>query len=454
MFLIVIFSAGCENTALTFDRVIATGELRFATVEGPATYYISERKQTGFEFELAKKFADRLGVKIVPVLAKNNAGVVTLVSNNKAVIGGAALLNSIPNGDIIHGPSYYSVPLQLIYRHGDIRPAQFSEMDNNTLIITRFQMETLLNIYPHTNWNVYNDRDTGSLLRMVQNGKIKSTVADSHFVDIYKHLYPELRVAFDITAPQPAAWIYKGNDKKLNNEIVNFFNYLVKSGELDDMKERYFGHLAAFDYIDTVSFLTRVQTRLPQYRRLFIKTAQKYHLDWTLLAAISYQESHWDPSARSPTGVRGMMMLTQDTARNLNINNRIDPAQSIDGGARYFTLMYNKIPERILQPDRTWLALAAYNAGFQNLEAARVLTQTNGGNPDRWINVRKTILSLANTKYQADPQLQKVRWGEPIRYVSNIRRYYDILKWLTADKIKDGKYAVPLNALNINLPAL
>lgn len=454
MFLMVIFSTGCENNALTFDRIISTGELRFATIEGPATYYISEQGQTGFEFELAKKFADRLGVKIVPVIAKNSADVVALVADHKAVIGGAALLNSDLSGDLVHGPSYYNVPLQLIYRHGDIRPAQFSEMDDNKLIITRFQMETLLNIYPHMDWNVYSDRDTGSLLSMVQNGKIKSTVADSHFVDIYKHLYPEIRVAFDITAPQPAAWIYKKNDKKLNNAIINFFNDLVKSGELDDMKERYFGHLAAFDYIDTVSFLTRVQTRLPQYRHLFIKTAEKYHLDWVLLAAISYQESHWDPSARSPTGVRGLMMLTLDTARHLDINNRLDPAQSIDGGARYFTLMYNKIPERILQPDRIWLALAAYNAGFQNIEAARVLTQANGGNPDRWTNVRKTILTLASNNEMADPQLQQVRWGEPIRYVRNIRRYYDILKWLTADKIRDDKYAAPLNALNIDLPAL
>ena len=182
--------------------------------------------------------------------------------------------------------------------------------------------------------------------------------------------------------------------------------------------------------------------------------AEKYHLDWVLLAAISYQESHWDPAARSPTGVRGLMMLTLDTARHLNINNRLDPAQSIDGGARYFTLMYNKIPERISQPDRTWLALAAYNAGFQNLEAARVLTQANGGDPDRWMNVRKTILLLAGNENPAYPQIQQVRWGEPIHYVRNIRKYYDILKWLNADKIKDDKYTVPLNALDIYLPTL
>ena len=454
LILTVYLLTGCQDTSLTLDSIIASGELRFATIEGPATYYVAEQEQTGFEFELAKKFAEKLGVRIVPVVANNSADVVSLVSYNKAAIGGAALINSIRYRDIVSGPSYYSVPLQLIYRRGDTRPAQFTEMDNKTLNITTYQMQSLHNIYPHMSWNVYRDKDIGSLLWMVQNREIKSTVADSHFVNIYRHLYPDIRVAFNITGPQPVAWIYKKNDKKLNDAVMTFFIDLANSGELDDMVERYFGHLAAFDYVDTISFLTRVQKRLPQYQHLFIQTAKKYHLDWTLLAAISYQESHWEPSARSPTGVRGLMMLTQDTAKHLDIDNRLDPSQSIEGGARYFTLMYNKIPQRILQPDRTWLALAAYNTGFQNLEAARVLTQVKGHNPDRWPDVRKTLLSLASDKNITDPKLQQVRWGEPIRYVRNIRKYHDILRWLTAEKIDNDKLASPLDALRINSPVL
>ena len=454
LLLTAFFITGCKDTSWTLDSILTSGELRFATIEGPVTYYIIDREQSGFEFELAKKFANKLGVSMVPVLANKIDDIVSMVKYNKAAIGGAALVNSAGAGELVSGPSYYSVPLQLIYRRGDIRPAQFTELDNKTLGITAFQMKTLYNIYPHMTWNVYSDRDIGSLLWMVQNREIKSTVADSHFVDIYRHLYPDLRVAFNITDPQPVAWIYKKTDKKLNAAIVDFFNELDNSGELDDMLERYFGHLAAFDYVDTISFLKRVQERLPRYKHLFIKTAKKYHLDWTLLAAISYQESHWEPSARSPTGVRGLMMLTQDTAKHLAINDRLDPSQSIDGGARYFTLMYKKIPQRILQPDRTWLALAAYNAGFQNLESARILTQANGNNPDRWRDVRKTLLSLASDKNITDPKLQHVRWGEPIRYVRNIRKYHDILRWISAVKIDDNTTVHSLDSLRINSPVL
>lgn len=445
---------GCENISLTLDSIIASGELRFATIEGPVTYYITDQEQTGFEYELAKKFAGRLGVKVVPVLANNSDDVISMVRYNKAAIGGAALIRSVKSGDLVFGPSYYSVPLQLIYRRGDPRPAQFTEMNNKTLNITGYQMQSLRDIYPHMNWNVNYDENVSSLLWMVQDKRIKSTVADSHFVNIYKHLYPDLRVAFNITSPQPVSWIYKKNDKKLNDAIVEFFTDLDDSGELDNIVERYFGHLIAFDYIDTISFLTRVKKRLPQYQHLFIQTANKYHLDWTLLAAISYQESHWVPSARSPTGVRGMMMLTQDTARHLDIDNRLDPVQSIEGGARYFSLMYNKIPKRILQPDRTWLALVAYNSGLQNLETARVFTQANGGDPDRWADVKKTLSSFAENKNASEPGLKQVRWNEPIRYVRNIRKYHDILRWLTADKIDKNIQASSLNALRIDSPAL
>jgi membrane-bound lytic murein transglycosylase F len=454
LILTMFLLTGCENPSLTLDRIIASGELRFATTEGPVTYYITDQVHTGFEYELANKFADSLGVKLKPVLANNAVDVVSMVANNKVAIGGAALINSVKPEGLISGPSYFSVPLQFIYRRGDVRPAQFADMGRKTLNISAYQMQYLREKYPHMNWNVYRDKDVGYLLRMVHTGKIKSTIADSHFVNIYKHLYPDIRVAFDITSPQPVAWLFKNTDGKLNKAVVNFFNELNSSGDLESMMERYFGHLVAFDYVDTVTFLTRVKKRLPEYKHLFIRTANNYHLDWTLLAAISYQESHWNPSARSPTGVRGLMMLTQDTAEHMGINNRQDPAQSINGGARYFRQLFNKLPERIVQPDRTWLVLAAYNAGFQHIESARVMTQINGGDPDRWSDVRKTLLLFAGDKIISGQNTTNVRWNEPVRYVRNIRKYHDILRWLTAGKVEDYVHTSSLNALNINSPVL
>jgi membrane-bound lytic murein transglycosylase F len=456
--LFIIFTAyllaGCDDVTLSYERIIASGELRFATVESPATYYINNHGPAGFEFELAKRFTSKIGVKLKPVIAQNSEEVVSLVANNKASIGGAALQISLNTEDLMFGPSYYSVPLQLVYRRGNVNPKHFADMNVEIPFITSYQMRILKNEYPNISWKFYHRKKVNNLLWMVHDNKINSTIADYHFVNIYKHLYPDIRVAFDVTQAHPVAWLYKRDDEKLNTEIISFFNEMNSSGELNTIVEYYFGHLVAFDYVDTISFLTRFDKRLLQYRKLFIETANKYNLDWTLLAAISYQESHWDPYARSPTGVRGLMMLTQETAKYLNVGNRLDPAQSIDGGARYFRLMLEKIPDRIKEPDRTWLALAAYNIGYQYLESARVFTEASGGDPDCWKDIKKSLLLLADKSNSTKPDSIRIRWNEPVRYVRNIRKYNDIIKWLTASNIDNYKRPESHGALDINSPVL
>jgi len=162
-----------------------------------------------------------------------------------------------------------------------------------------------------------------------------------------------------------------------------------------------------------------------------MEAAEQTGIDWRLLAAIGYQESHWNPRARSPTGVRGIMMLTQSTMRHLGLKNRLDPRQSIIGGARYIAMMKRRIPDRIPEPDRTWMALAAYNVGFGHLEDARILAQRDGANPDKWVDVKKYLPRLSRRKWYRRTKHGYARGGEPVRYVENIRSYYDILVWYT-----------------------
>jgi membrane-bound lytic murein transglycosylase F len=152
-----------------------------------------------------------------------------------------------------------------------------------------------------------------------------------------------------------------------------------------------------------------------------------------LLAAVGYQESHWDPTATSHTGVRGLMMLTEETARALKVPDRLDPRSSIFGGARYFVWLRNQIPKRILEPDRTWFTLAAYNVGVGHLEYARILTQMHGKNPDAWIDVREHLPLLTQAKGYTRVKRGYARGWEPVRFVENIRGYMDILDWVATD---------------------
>ena len=118
-----------------------------------------------------------------------------------------------------------------------------------------------------------------------------------------------------------------------------------------------------------------------------------------MLAALSYQESHWDTFNTSPTNVRGLMMLTEATSDRMGVSNRLDPAQSIPAGAKYLNLMINTVPSRIPEPDRTYMALAAYNIGYAHVEDARVLAQRLDLNPNSWVDVKKALLKLNDPEY-------------------------------------------------------
>ena len=222
----------------------------------------------------------------------------------------------------------------------------------------------------------------------------------------------------------------KNGDDAIFASLIEFFGQVHHNGTLLALDDKYYGHVEQFNYVETRTFIKAVSTKLPKYQALFEKYAQE--IDWRLLAAISYQESHWRPDARSHTGVRGMMMLTLTTAKQMGIKSRLDAEQSIRGGAKYFKRMINKMPDRIPSPDRMWFALASYNVGFGHLNDARIITQQQGGDPDRWVEVKTRLPLLQQKKYYKKTKYGYARGKEPVHYVENIRRYYNTLTWLDA----------------------
>jgi membrane-bound lytic murein transglycosylase F len=266
----------------------------------------------------------------------------------------------------------------------------------------------------------------------VADGSIDYTVVDSNVFAIHKAYFPKLKVAFPLIKDEPFAWFYpKDGDLSLYKEAEKFLAKIKADGTLLQLKERYYGHLDQLNYVGARTFISHIKRRLPRYLPLFHKAAEQLGIDWRLLAAISYQESHWRPQATSPTGVRGMMMLTQITAREMGIRNRLNPAQSIEGGAQYFDKTRDRIPEHIKNPDRTWMALAAYNIGLGHLEDARILAEKQGMKPDSWLDVQKILPLLQKKTWYRQTKHGYARGSETVKYVQNIRRYYDVLTWMT-----------------------
>jgi membrane-bound lytic murein transglycosylase F len=143
------------------------------------------------------------------------------------------------------------------------------------------------------------------------------------------------------------------------------------------------------------------------------------------------------------------MMLTQDTAKLLGVD-RLDPVQSIDGGARYVRSRIKSIPKRITGPDRLWMALAAYNIGSGHLEDARIITQKQGGDPDKWIDVKERLPLLSKTAWFTKTKHGYARGMEPVIYVDRIRTYYDILTRVDEEERSKNKS----DALELSAPAI
>lgn len=420
------------------EQVRALGALRVATVNSPTTYYEGPAGPTGFEYELALGLAQSLGVELKLVVAPDAAETLNMVERGRAHFAAAGVsITPLRSQRLQFTRPVLTVVPQLVGRMGSPRPAKLDEITGDLVVRAGSAMAEHLAqrklTAPGLVWTETSERDTEELLLQVANGEIAYTVAPSDIVAINQRYYPQLRVVLDLTEPQDVAWAFPASsDGSLFNQAQHYLSG-VSEADLVRLRDRYFGAVEQVDYLGAVALATHTETRLPKYRAYFERAAQQFRLDWRLLAAIGYQESHWDPAAVSPTGVRGIMQLTTQTAQFLNVANREDPAQSIVGGARYIRRLIDLVPAEVPEPDRIWLALSAYNMGYGHLLDARELTRLRGGDPKRWVDVRAVLPLLTQSRWHQKTKYGYARGHEAETYVGNVRTYYDMLAYIFAD---------------------
>jgi len=284
---------------------------------------------------------------------------------------------------------------------------------------------------PDLEWEARSDVGIEALLLAVSDGAIDITLADSNIYHLNGHYYPRVAAAFTLPGTLPLAWAFPpGPDDSLVREAHAFMQQAEHDQRLQAIHNAFYLPEKRLDRVGMFQFLRQVRQRLPELLPVFQQVAAVYQMDWRLLAAMGYQESHWKPDASSYTGVRGVMMLTRRTANQLGLTDRLDPEQSIDGGARYFIRLRDRIPERISEPDRSWMALAAYNMGMGHLEDARVLTQKQGADADSWNDVHQRLELLSQEQWHQQTRHGYARGFEAKQYVENIQSYYQILVWM------------------------
>ena len=433
---LVLFS---ESSRTQLDAIQKTGVLRLATRNTPTTYYLDNNgKPTGFEYELASAFADYVGVELELIVPDTFGEIFTLVKNRSAHIAAAGLsMTEERKQKFRFSPPYaYSTPT-VIYRvtRGKPAPKTITDLEGKSIqVIANSSHAEILNslkqTYPSLKWQETSTESVTELLEDVYNKELDYTISDDLVFDAQKSYFPGLKKSLVLSKPEPVAWLLaKQNDQSLQRALRRFFERPQTQALLVTLKKKYLTRQNQLGFVDIETFRRDMKSRFCKLEQYFMMAEQETDLDWRLLASVAYQESHWNPKAVSPTGVRGIMMLTQATAKEMGVEDRTDPVQSVMGGAHYLKKVLGKIPDRIQGEDRLWFALASYNVGYGHLEDARILTSRAGRNPDTWDDVKEFLPLLTQRKYYSTVRHGYARGYEPVLYVKNIRNYFDLLDW-------------------------
>lgn len=432
LFILSIFVVSCgESVQLPIAQA---SELVIVTRVGASTYSVDATNgASGFDYDLARRLADELGLNSRIVVAASDEDILQRLKKGEAHLA-AAWQTPVDDPELRSSAPYFESHNVLVTHEASLPLTSIAQLAGKVVhVVAGSRQEMALHEIqqevPGLSIATSATRNELDLLEGVASQRYEAALVNDAQFDIGSNYYPELQSSLMIGPERPIAWLFApGVDPQLISRANDFLEKFQKSGEMDRLRDRYFGHVERLTQADSVRFIERMRSVLPQYRALFHAAQVNTGIDWRLLAALAYQESQWEPRATSPTGVRGMMMLTAETADTLGISNRLDAAQSVAAGAQYVSELRDALPPIIGEPDRSWLALAAYNVGMGHLNAARYLATTLKANPDSWYAMKKVLPLLAQPQYYRRLKSGKGRGGEAVIMVENIRVYNDILK--------------------------
>ncbi len=416
------------------EKIKAKGTLSVLTKNSPTTYFMDfEGKLKGVEYELVENYAKKIGVKTRYIIKSNFEDLLAGLQNKEGdlIAAGMTQIDSLKER-FLYGPVYQVVTPKVVCHRKSKRPSSFDDLTKKVIKVggesyIKNYLWDLKKKNPNLNLQVTPGSNTEKLLEEVWREKIDCTIAYSNTLDINRRYFPSLVSAMDFGQQHWLSWILPAEAHELQGSLNRWFESFPDK-KLEEIFESYYGYYPEFDYINLKTFLDHIQIRYPKYKELFETAGNEYNIHPILLASLAYQESKWNRKAKSPTGVRGIMMLTQTTAKSLGVKNRLKAEESIFGGAKYLAKIISRLDEKIKEPDRTWIALAAYNVGFGHILDAQELAVILGKNPNTWKDLKGVLPLLRFKKYYKTLKHGYARGLEPVRYVQRIRDYVDILE--------------------------
>jgi len=439
-----------ENRDTSLEYVLLNKKLIVLTTNQPSTYYIGKDEQAqGPEYSLTQKYARSLNVDVEYKVFESTDDVLQALANGEGDIAAASLtITEERQKNYLFSESYLDISEYLICHRSIKKLGKTEDLKTKDIVVAKSSsyIESVSSNFPNVSLSIIDNISSTQILENVHSKKTGCTISDSHIFDLNRRYYPELAKNFVISEGKKVAWILHPSAFALQSSVNNWLSEDLTQGFLKQHNERHYGHIDAFDYVDIQKFRRRIETRLPKYKKTFSKAAEKFQLSETLLISQSYQESHWNPRAKSFTGVRGIMMLTLPVAKSLGVKSRLNAKENIIAGAKYFSKLKNIFDEEVIEPDRTWMTLAAYNVGRGHFKDAQNLAEKLGKSPNKWSDMKEVLPLLSQKDYYKDLRYGYARGNEPVKYVQRIREYEKILSNIyqsKEEKIDHEKLAEP-----------
>ncbi|MEN0058285.1 MAG: membrane-bound lytic murein transglycosylase MltF [Bdellovibrio sp.] len=410
----------------------AKEELVVLTTQSPLIYNKPARGEPfGIDHDLIQNFAQHFQLKVRYVVLPDEDSVIRALYKGEGDIAAARLRTPSKNGGVLVGPAYEETHLSL-YCHKKHQVQNIQDLRGRKVALLNKDnyaglSQRLNQLSPELQVQILTHTKTQELMNEVALRHSDCVIAENFSGDFYSRYYTQIEKIASLTDSYSLSWLLTPDNQNLLQLMQLWYQQASRNDEIMRVLDRYKTYLSQLDKRDIAKFFRMIRSTLPEYKKTFKKAAEAHQLPWQLIASVAYQESHWNPDARSFTGVLGLMQLTSETANYVGIEDRTNPEQSIWGGTKYLRYLWNKMPAGLNPKDRLALTLAAYNVGWAHLKDAQKLAEKKGRNPYSWRHLREVLPLLADPDYAAELEYGPARGYETVDFVERVKSFYNLM---------------------------
>lgn len=433
------------NEFITHERIAATqrgpeqrdwntirkqGVLRVITSNNPASYFMWRGEVMGFDYELIRNFAKQHRLRVSVVVRDTPSELIAALKRGDGDLIAASMTvtPAREKAGWSFSNRYLEVHEQLIGRAGEAPLESVQQLRGRKVAVnpeTAF-LDTLnalkkqgieFDIIPVAG------ATTEMLVDGVANGDYDLTLADSHFAAMETGYRDDIAVLHEFEESKDIAWVTRPGQKELQKQLNSYIARNYKGLFYNVAYKRYF--VARKTIVSHQNFRVEAGKAISPYDDLVRRIAIKHGWDWRLITSQMYQESHFNPHARSFSGAQGLLQVMPRTGHQLGFSNLAKPENGVGAGVAYMEWLEQRFPPRLDLGEKLYFTLASYNAGHGHVEDARRLAERLGKNPDIWFgHVEEAMLLLSQPRYARQARYGYVRGSEPVKYVREIKNRY------------------------------